>query len=594
MVTVVKNPTGHKLIDQAIAATITDSGGDALVTLQYHGLGTGDHVYIDSDIDEYNGFWYVTAINTDTFKLSEYSGGGFVEYYQDADIEYYQTNPHVWSSVFLPIVYKITNDRWPVNTVDTARTISSTADDNGYLDITASGDIKAGVEILDYVKISGAAVDSLNGIWQVVEVVSDSRIVIDAAYTSTSLVGATIQFYYNNYQVKVKVYAGLRGGHPWETKKPYEEMAELSLTPDADNLVMVSISDYIKGKTAIKNNPTLFSMPLNLDAFTGFHIATTESFDYSDGYTIGTDEVDYTDDDFTGYAVAGKLPFKNVYSGDYSDYVYTDGSPALWLTNMERLLAVEDKYFDISFIKNGVGTFTVYIDKYISNYLTTTETVAYADQGIGVYRIPITADASYDSFCVRIVRDATGVPFIPAVMDAIDTWANEDTGGPSWVLDGAIPEADTHGLGLNITSDEWKTAYAFEAGQEYSFGYTFQSLSVNKTFYIDIIDAGGNALTSKSVTFSGTTSGTYTFVAPAGAVGISIWFYQSPSCGSGSDACIGSIQAFTNETVAIPALTAVDLTEEICIDMLESCDAVSGFTPTDIRLLEDGSYRILE
>ena len=594
MVTVVKAPQGHKLIDQAITATITSSGGDALVTFSYHGLGTGDFVYITSDIDEYNGFWYVTAINTDTFKISEYATADFVPYYQDADIEYYQTNDHVWSSIFLPIVYKLSNDRWPVNSVDTVRTISSTADDNGYLEITASGDIKTGIKALDYIKISGASVDSLNGIWQVVEVITDDNIIIDAAYTSTSLAGASIQFYYNNYQVKVKVYAGLQTGHPWDAEKPYEEMAELSLTPGDDNLVMVSISDYIKGKTAIKNNTTLFSLPLNLDAFTGFHIATTESFDYSDGYTIGTDEVDYTDDDFTGYAIAGKLPFKNVYSGDYADYVYTDGSPALWLTALERLIAVEDKYFDISFIKNTVGNFTVRIDKYVADYLTTTETIAYTDQGIGVYRIPITVDAAYDSFCITVVRDADGVPFTPATMDAIDTWTNNDTAGPAWVLNGSIPEADTDSLGGNLTSDKWHTDYAFEAGQEYTFGYTFQSLSVTKTYHIDIVDSGGTLLTSKTITFSGTNTGTYTFVAPTGAAGIDIWFFQSPSCGSGSAACIGSIQAFTNETQEIPALPSVDITEEICIDIIESCDAVSGFTPTDIRLLEDGSYRILE
>jgi len=35
-VTVVKTPTGHKIIDQAIAGTIIDSLGDALVNFPYH------------------------------------------------------------------------------------------------------------------------------------------------------------------------------------------------------------------------------------------------------------------------------------------------------------------------------------------------------------------------------------------------------------------------------------------------------------------------------------------------------------------------------------------------------------------------------
>jgi hypothetical protein len=49
-----------------------------------------------------------------------------------------------------------------------------------------------------------------------------------------------------------------------------------------------------------------------------------------------------------------------------------------------------------------------------------------------------------------------------------------------------------------------------------------------------------------------------------------------------------------NSITGTVTLTDVTFTEEICIDILESCDAATGFIPTDIRLLEDGTYRILE
>ena len=49
--------------------------------------------------------------------------------------------------------------------------------------------------------------------------------------------------------------------------------------------------------------------------------------------------------------------------------------------------------------------------------LASTETVIdYEDQGIGVYRIPITPDADYDSFCVRVSRGLYP-GFTPAVME---------------------------------------------------------------------------------------------------------------------------------------------------------------------------------
>lgn len=597
MVTVVKTPQGHKIIDQAIAATIIDSSGDALVTFPYHSLTTGDYVYIDSDIDEYNGFWYVTVIDYQTFRISEHSLSDFVEFYQETDIDYYQTQSHDWSSIFLPIVYKCTNDRWPVNSVDTARTISSTSDDNGFTQMTLSGDLRTGdVNALEFVKIENASDDDLNEVWQIVEVTTNSNVVLNLPYSSSnSFSGATIQYYYNNYQVRIKIFSGLNASHPWTNKKPYEEMAELSLTPDENNEIMFSVSDYIKSKVAIKNNLTLFSLPINLDAFTGFYIATAESYDYSDNYTIGTTLSDYSQDTYEGFAIAGKLPFKNIYAGDYGNYVYTSGSPALWLTNMERLLAVEDKYFDVSFIKNITGNFFIRLNWYVSDYLTLIEDVQYTDSGIGVYRIPITPNAAYDSLCIQAYKAAT-TGFTPAVLPALSTWTNLDTGDPAWDIS-AEPFVDFNLLGLSVTSDTLYSDYAFEAGQIYTFGFTMTAnVPSCGSMIIKIFDGSMNELSS--VTIPGTVSpqsGTYEFTAPIGATGIGIIFFQGCSCGSATPGfCVRTLNAFTNETSGGSTDPALVITEEICIDILESCEAAEGFTPEDIRLLEDGDYRLLE
>jgi hypothetical protein len=585
-VTVVKTPTGHKLTGSAVTAEITNSTGDAIVTFISHGLTTGDHVYIDSDLDEYNGFWYVTPLDLNIFKISEYDGADFVEYYQDADIDYYLTAEHEWSAAFLPIVYKISNDRWPVNTVDTVRTVSSTADDNGYLDITASGVIKSDIKIFDFVKVSGSPIATLNGVWQVIEVVSSSHVVIDAPYTSTSLAGASIQFYYHNYQVKVKVYAGLPAGHVWETKKPYSEIAELSLTPDDGNEVMFSVADYIKGNLTIRNNPTLYSMPLNLDFFTGFYISTAESFDDSDGYTITEYESAYVDDSFEGFAVAGKLPFKNVYSGFYSDYVYTDGSPASWLTLMTRLLAVEGRYFDLSFIKNIPGNFLIRIDKCIADYLTATEEVQYTDQGEGVYRIPIAADAGYDSFCVT----ARSSPVSESMDDipSLSTWvsANVSPGLEDWTT-GATPSVSLTAFASIKRSEQLYVDYSFLPGYNYDITIFYDVTGdTDVTMDLMVLDSGFVAEFSNAETVAvGANSTLLSFTATSATEKIAA---QATVIGTKS-----SVFTITNITgvVTSPDLA---LTEEICIDILESCDAASGFTPTDIRLLEDGSYRILE
>lgn len=612
MVTVVKDPTGHKIIDQAITATITeDYAGDALVTFAYHGLGDGDYVYIVSDLDEYNGFWYVTTIDADTFKISEYGTAAYVEYHQDADIEYYQTQDHVWNSIFLPIVYKISNDLWPVNSVDTARTVSSFSDDNGFTDLVLSGAVKSfGLQPLSFVEITGASDENLNGIFQIVEVISTSNIVINLPYDSdNSFAGATVQYYYNNYQVKVKVYAGLPSDHPWEPKKPYEEVAELSLTPDENNLVMFSIADYIRSKVAIKNNPLLFSYPLNLDAFTAFYIAVAETYDISDGYSLTTSGEDYGSDSFEGYAVAGKLPFKNTYSGDYADYIYTSGSPALWLTLMDRLLAVEDKYFDISFIKNVVGTFKIKIDKYISDYLTETEYVSYEDQGIGVYRIPITVDAQYDSFCVTAqTDDRTEEVTVYPEDDDLSTYSQVDNGfGNDWAWDIGETLVCSIPSGYSISQSVGRAMVVLNGATlkiNYDVDIIYENLSpppVHETIRFYLSDALGDfddyveILHVVSIVGSGSINltGQVSITTTADRAFFKIFAGKGGGSGAITEFIINSLSFgdTTTEEFEVPGAT---VTEEICMDIIEICEAVPGFTPDDIRLLEDGNYRLLE
>lgn len=593
MVTVTSRPQGHKIIDQAITAQITDSSGDALVTFASHGLSDGDFVYIESDIDEYNGFWEVDAINANTFKLVQ--DGGFVEYYQDQEITYYQTQSHDWSSVFLPIMYKATNNRWPMNSVDSPQLIVIGVDDNGFTEITTAGPIKSDIKALEFIKISGASTSTANGVWQVVEVSVSNVYTINLPYElAGSLTGASAQYYYNNYQVRVKVYAGLPASHPWQDKKLMEEVAELSLTPDENNNVVFSVSDYIKMKVAIKNNLTLFSLPLNLDAFTGFYIATGESYDASDNYTLYTVESDFTDDTFQGYAIAGKLPFKNVYAGDYAEYVYTSGSPAKWLTNRERLLAVEGYYFDVSFIKNLEGDFYLEFKKYLSDDYYLTEIVAMTDQGIGVYRIQVDADANYQSICVQAKVEGEEVIIDEEIRNDFDLslWTNFDEGLKDWVTGIAHPYVEILGLQSELLIYPFNTT----AGVTYRYNYsiTVSNSDVGtKTFQLLFLDAGhlsvgfsyvdipGDGVITGYVDITPSSNGTY-IAAKVSSIAVQM------------DVMLTEV--FTTHTIEETIIVdPATLTETICIDILETCEIENGFTPSgDRRLLEDGDYRLLE
>ena len=597
MVTVVKNPTGHKIIDQLVTGEVTDSGGDALVTFPYHSLGTGDFIYVVSNIEDYNGFWYVTVIDANSFKLSEYEGAEFVGFEQEIELDYYQTNSHEWSSIFLPIVYKLSNDRWPTNSVDTARTVSSFTDDNGYTNLNLSGALKSSFNALEFVEISGAS-DELNGVWQIVEVVTTSDITIDLPYhVDNNFSGATVQYYYNNYQVRVKVFGGLPTSHPWYTKKPYVEVAELSLTPDENNLVTFSVSDYIKGKVAIKNNLLIASYPLNLDAFTGFYISHSEEYDISDNYSLATIENDFSVDSFEGYAIAGKLPFKNAYSGHYSDYVLTSGSPAHWLTAFSRLFAVEDLYFDISFIKNVRGEFWIIIDKYVSDYLTLTEVIPYTDQGIGVYRIPIEVSSVYDSFCVHAYTPGSpstgGVP--ATTLADINDWEDKP-GSQTW---GGLTTT-VNGSGGISDYLLWEIITAAGFSYEFTTSIDLQSSSPTEPIFEirwALLDSSYNVIDSGI--FNYTTAGikTETFDLISVTDGQFLGIFATNNTPFDSKSVEVTAIAYNAPGAVDDSVDAQLLTEEICIDILQACAAVeSGDTPDDdfFRLLETGFFRLLE
>lgn len=339
-VTVVTRPIGHKLSETPNVATITSSysGVDGFFVKANHGLVDGDYIYATSDIEDYNGFWYVDEISADAFKLKEGPGADFLQWVADGSITYYvSTEQHGWSCVHLPIVYKLTNDLWPTNTANTARTVSSFTDADGYVNLNLSGILNGTVNDLDYLKISGAADDTLNGVFQITDAVSTSDVTINLAYDAGySFAGATVQYYYNNYHVRVKVYGGLASDHQYEYLKPYRELAELRLIPDENNEVMFSVNEYLKELINTRNNLLLASLPCNLDFFTQFYISYADSFDISDGTTIESEVGSYTSDGQVPVWTTESLPTLDLWTESGVGEEWTDtATPFVQLSNTQ-------------------------------------------------------------------------------------------------------------------------------------------------------------------------------------------------------------------------------------------------------------------
>jgi len=404
---IVDRPQGH-IINLASATQASGLDGGAGSVLMFdlnHGLNTGDFIYITSSYESYNGFWYVDIADIHYFSIRPYATGDKQAFIAQAVVTYYfcgQT--HNWSCVHLPIVYRLSSDYYPTNSADTARTVSSLANNNGYCHLTLSGDIKStgSASELDFVKVTG----SNAGIYQIINYVSDTVFTIDLPYSAgVSFASSTVQYYYKDYYITVDIYAGIYDTHVWAGQKPYELITTIKAVPNADNIVTINVADYVKSKIDVfSNNPILDTLPNDINSFCSFYIVFNDYYSGSlNGYTIGNIEITGSTSDkstFEGFAANAMLPFKNINSGLLSDYVMTYGTARTtqkFLTNMTEPVIFLNQYFDISFIINStVGGFYV-LEQYLNENRVVQTSVAtvLTNQDQGIYRFEPTWDSAY-------------------------------------------------------------------------------------------------------------------------------------------------------------------------------------------------------
>lgn len=415
--TVVKRPQGKKLSATAVVASVSSASGDALFTAAAHGLTTADFIYIISPRTAYNGYWYVEVITVNTFKLREYATAGLQAYVNSGNVTYYKSLIDVpWNAVHLPIVYKLKSDKWPVNSVDTARTVSSFANSNGYTELTISGDIKASgsADALEQVVITGTT--SLNGVYKILSWSSDVKFVIDLSYVSTnSFAGGSIQYYYGNYHAIIKIYAGLATTHYWASYKPYALVGTIEQVPDSLGIITFNVNEFLKKQINIlDNNLLLDTLPNNVDAFCYFYISVAESYDDANQYGTGILNVSeyvgpYTNDTEL-LAINADLPFKSKDSGFMTPYV--SRRPAAvdptatfkWLTGFEQPTLFVGKYFDVSYIMNEQASDAVVLNYIQRDCYNSSDVLLGSFQDVqtnmdkGVYRYQVQQSAFLESY----------------------------------------------------------------------------------------------------------------------------------------------------------------------------------------------------
>jgi hypothetical protein len=594
MVTVISRPLQHKLDLSLNDGAITNSSGDALVTTMVsHGLTTGGYVYIESNIETYNGFKEVDIISPVTFKIKE-NLLDYTPFRQNADISFQKSlMEHGYQSVHLPIVYELHSDKFPNNELDETyapRTITGFSNQNGYTVLDLSVDIYDPHK-LSFIILKGTG--PLAGPYQIVNFVDANSPGINLAYKSTNDFSPyVVEQYYNNYYIGVNIWGGLSSGHRWETDKPMELMATLKQIPDSNGNIRFSISEIIKAKIQVRNNLTLDTLPNNLDFFTEFYIEYFESYDVTDNTTISTFVGDTTTDSFIGQGINSDMPFKSVDSGGMSDYISSGDSLGQWLILQERPFAVVGFFFDMSFIntENLVDILVTILKKY-QGYTFATEVTTIENPGRGVIRFPIDAQMGYDEYCIQArTPDSTVEITIPPSEFDLSTFT-QGGGGGSWVIS-AHPTyySFDSGLGTGAASMFLGTPFPTVNGTDYLFSFDITTYAPNMLLYFALIndDLSGAIVQSEGYyTVPGNYSGSFTIHSSGRTrfgIGIDSNFTNA------NNIRINSIThgTETTETITIPGVV---LTEQICIDILEEC---ATFSDGNARLTESGDIRIIE
>lgn len=582
MISIVEYPIGHTLHDSELEGEITDSGGDALVTTVLpHGLGSNVYVFIQSNVSSYNGYRVVTQISPTEFKISNTEG--FIEYIHDSPLTYrYSIADHGNVAVHNPIVYELESDLYPTNTAEESYTpaaVTSHSNENGYTKLTLSGNISDATPL--------AWITVGNEQYQIISVISDSIVVINHAYDAADSFTGPVVKYYNNYSMNVEVWVGYDSTHPWASVKPYERAITLRFTPDDNNRAKFSISDIVKSYITTRNKTDLDTLPNNTDFSAGFYIVYYESYDESDGLEVTTHIGSSTtqDEDEWGFAVNAMLPFKSVDAGFMSDYLTTEALSlvnrlGVWLMLQDSMTWIVGKYMDISFFLADYSYLYPTIEVRVGGDLVET----LDNPGIGIIRIPLTFDTAGEK-CVSVWKSAIAERGLQNQNIAI----MENCDGATWTT-GSNPSVTLACCGTD--SGYITLPFVAYPGISYEFSYQFEILASAGTpaviVHMAFLDDDCNVLIEEQdVYFStGVQNGTL-FLNPS-AVATKLGFEIRNTTLVNTKSF--ELQGITFE--GSPALEARPLTEEYCITVVEECD--STIVPEDIRLLENGDYRILE
>lgn len=324
-----------------------------------------------------------------------------------------------WNAVHNPIVYKITNDKWPTNSVDSADNITDHTDYAGNVEFTIAGH---SYSALQWVTIASSDISSYNGVWQITAITTNT-IILDLPYEAGTLGSPTALKYYQNYHLLIQVYAGIPGTHTLTADDPIEFIATQRAIPGLDNIALVDVSELVRDKIIMANSPA--NNDENL--WTAFYIYYSESYDNVVSGEIVQAISAYTDDSANiFFATHAKMLFQNTYGGNVGEWVITSNHQGKLLTKFSQSALWPGLYFDICFALNTNSTGVSYTEYDKAGSSLNTGTVSFTYQDEGIYRIRLDTISFLDNTDYIIIHVMAGTNSEDLRIDIIRECSNQN------------------------------------------------------------------------------------------------------------------------------------------------------------------------
>ena len=265
----------------------------------------------------------------------------------------------------IPVVYKIENTKFPVNTEDAIEAILSVEDDDGFLKVSLVSSYESYQE-QDWVELTDTSNPAYLGVWQILNVDIYGNLTLSVPYQGVT--SGNVQRYYQNYFTILRLYVGIPPAHPKASENPMRLAATLYARPNSSNEALFNVSeiireDYIFDNQFCQQQDNAGEAVNDLNAWVSVYVEYAESYDAVVDGEVVTEESTFQLDTSAGTEQMTNPDFASGSSGwsetvSGFDWTFSGGIAVAIFSNLSG--SSKEIYQNISVIANE--TYLIQID----------------------------------------------------------------------------------------------------------------------------------------------------------------------------------------------------------------------------------------